>query len=68
MYYIYVCILLIHSSISGQLGCFRVLTVVNHASVNTGVQISWDPVTADVVSAHMTNTRCMWPPPFFFFF
>ena len=30
----------IHSSVSGHLGCFHVLTVVNSAAVNTGVHVS----------------------------
>ena len=34
-------ILFIHSSVSGYLGCFYVLTIVNSAAVNTGVRISF---------------------------
>ena len=30
------CILFIHSSVDGHLGCFHVFTVVNRATVNTG--------------------------------
>ena len=30
----------IHLSIDGHLGCYHVLTIVNHAIVNIGVQVS----------------------------
>ena len=36
-------ILLIHLSVDGYFGCFCLLTVVNNALVNKGVQISQDP-------------------------
>ena len=34
-------ILFIHSSVDGHLGCFHVLTIVNSATVNTGVHVSF---------------------------
>ena len=34
-------VFLIHSSVDGHLGCFRILAVVNSAAVNTGVHIAF---------------------------
>ena len=38
---IYICHIFIRSSVYGHLGCFHVLTVVNDAAVNTGVDESF---------------------------
>ena len=38
---IYIHHILIHSSVDGHLGCFHVLTIVNHAAVNTRVHVSF---------------------------
>ena len=38
---IYILSIFIHSSVSGRLGCFHVLTIVNSAVVNIGVRISF---------------------------
>ena len=35
------CILFIHSSVDGHLGYFHFLTIVNNATVNIGIQISF---------------------------
>ena len=46
MYYIF----LIHSSVDGYLGCFRVLAIVNSAVMNIGVHVSFEIV---VLSRYM---------------
>ena len=33
----------IYSSVDGQLGCFRVLAIINSAAMNTGVHVSFSP-------------------------
>ena len=35
------CIFFIHSSVDGHLGCFYVLAIVNSASVNNGIHVSF---------------------------
>ena len=35
-------IFLIHSSVDGNLGCLHILTVVNNATLNIGVHVSFE--------------------------
>ena len=49
MYHIFI----IHSSVDGQLGCFQVLTIVNSASVNIGVHVSFQSM---VLSGYMPRS------------
>ena len=37
----YVLRLLIHSSVDGYLGCFRVLAIVSSAAMNNGIHVSF---------------------------
>ena len=47
------CILFIHLSVDGHLGCFYLLTIVHNATINTGVQI---PVRVPAF-----NSLCIYP-------
>ena len=50
---VYLCDILIYSPVSGDLGCFPVLTIVNSAAVNTEVHVSFWIV---VLSGHMPRS------------
>ena len=43
----------IHSSVNGHLGCFHVIAIVNRASVNIGVHVSFQIM---VFSVHVTRS------------
>ena len=49
MYHIF----FIHSSVSGHLGCFHVLAIVNSAAVNIGVRV---PFQISVFSGYMPRS------------
>ena len=46
--------LFIHSSVSGHLGCFHVLAIVNSAAVNNGIHVSFSTL---VSSGYMTRSE-----------
>ena len=49
-HYIYMYhIFFIHSSVNGNLGCFRILVIVNNASVNPGVHASFSIMAFSVI-------------------
>ena len=48
------CIFFIHLSVDGHLGCFRVLKIVNSASINIGVNVSFRIM---VFSGYMPSSR-----------
>ena len=43
----------IHSSVNGHLGCFHILTIVNSAAMNIGVQVSSSVM---IFSGYMPNS------------
>ena len=54
---VYVYHISIHSSVDGHSGCFHVLSVVNSASVNTGVHVSFQMM---VFSGYTPRTGVCW--------
>ena len=68
--YVYILHLFIHSSISGHLGFFYVLAIVNNAAISRGVQISVE-VLAFISFGYMHRSGILGSygnPDFFFFF
>ena len=49
-------IIFIHSSVDGHLGCFHVLAIVNSASMNFEVHVSFSVL---VSSGYMSSSGCM---------
>ena len=48
----------IHSSVSRNLGCFRILDIVNTATMNIGVYVSFSIMVSIVVSSgYMPSSR-----------
>ena len=43
----------LHSSVDGRLGCFHILAVVNNASVNSGIHVSFSVL---VSSGYMSRS------------
>ena len=53
-------IFFIHSSVDGHLGCFHVLAIVNSATRNIGVHISFQMVFFLQIYAREWDCRVIW--------
>ena len=53
-------IFFIHSSVSGHLGCFHVLAIVNSAAMNVGVHVSFSNYGFLWVYAQEWDYRIIW--------
>ena len=51
-------IFFVHSSVSGHLGCFCVLAVVNSAAVSTGVRVSFQIILSSRYMPRSGITGC----------
>lgn len=58
-------VLLIHSSVNGNLGCLHVLAVMNNTAVNMAVQYLWDPFNSfdpevELIVYDNSIINCFW--------
>ena len=57
--------LFIHSSVSGNLGCFHVLAIVNSAAVNNGIHVSFSILVSSGYMPRIAGSYGGFIPSFF---